>query len=202
MKNRITPDNIIELNQNEIFVFGSNLIGVHGAGAAKKAMEFGAELGNPIGRQGNTYAIPTKDAFIKKSLSVKEIGYYVDNLINYAELNPELTFLVTEIGCGLAGYDPTDIAVLFSKAISVKNIHLPKRFWDCLKNHTNKFEPERFIKYLDEKFSKSTDVKENINVSLDFAISLIKNLDGTDEEKINKLLEIKEKLINFDLDKK
>lgn len=202
MKNRITPNKIIELNQNEIFVFGSNLIGVHGAGAAKKAMEFGAELGNPIGRQGNTYAIPTKDAFIKNPLSVKEIGYYVDNLINYAELNPELTFLVTEIGCGLAGYDPTDIAPLFTKAILVKNIHLPKPFWDCLKNHINKFEPERFIKYLDEKFSKSTDIKENINISLDFTISLIKNLDGTDEEKIKKLLEVKEKLINFDLDKK
>lgn len=133
MKNRITPELIVELNPNEIFVFGSNQSGIHGAGAARTAFKWGAKHGHPFGLYGKTFAIPTKNATITKSLRVDEIRSYVEVFISFAKHNPDLTFLVTEIGCGLAGYTPSQIAPLFSEAIEIPNIHLPKRFWDVLK---------------------------------------------------------------------
>lgn len=132
MINRITPELITELNQNSIFVFGSNLAGIHGAGAALIARnQFGAILGVGFGPQGHSYAIPTKDRNLK-SLPLDEIEPYVNIFIEYAKMLPHLTFKVTKIGCGLAGYSVTDIAPLFRAAIQVKNIHLPVEFWDEL----------------------------------------------------------------------
>lgn len=130
---RITPDLIAELKENEIFVFGSNLSGRHGAGAAKAAMQWGAIYGQGIGMQGRTYAIPTKNASITKALTLPNIGVFVMDLIAYAKFKPELTFLVTEIGCGLAGYTPKEIAPLFKLAVNISNIYLPKSFWKILK---------------------------------------------------------------------
>jgi len=130
---RTTPSNITSLKENEIFIFGANLRGNHGKGAAYTAMKFGAELLNPKGPQGRTYAIPTKDKQIKHGLPLDEIQIYVDEFIEYAKEHPELTFLVTEIGCNLAGHTPKDIAPLFKNAIEVENIHLPNRFWLILK---------------------------------------------------------------------
>lgn len=133
MENRIASDNITKLNPNEIFVFGSNLSGRHGKGAAKQALTWGAIWGQGAGLQGRTYGIPSKNASITRTLSVKEIKPFVDDFIKFAKDNQNLIFLVTEIGCGLANLTPKEIAPLFKEAIDIENIHLPKRFWHKLK---------------------------------------------------------------------
>lgn len=127
---RVTPSNIQELDVFEVFVFGSNLAGRHGKGAAKMAMSFGAKYGKGIGLQGNTYAIPTKDERLN-ILQIEEIKKHVDNFISYAK-NSMNIFFVTEIGCGLAGYKPQDIAPLFRNATNKYNIYLPESFWNVL----------------------------------------------------------------------
>ena len=128
---RFTPENISHLENNEVFVFGSNESGIHGAGAAKLAFDkFGAVWGVGVGHQGKTYALPTKD-YVIKTLDLVEIQDYVKEFLIYADKNPDFTFLVTEIGCGLAGYEPKDIAPLF-KGYSL-NVVLPKKFVDILR---------------------------------------------------------------------
>lgn len=129
---RVTPDEITKLGETEIFVFGSNQNGRHGKGAAKTALGWGAKWGQAEGLQGRTYGIPTKDASIRRTLRLDEIGPYVDRFIEFAKESPDLIFLVTEIGCGLAGYKPKDIAPLFEKAVDVENIYLPAKFWHKL----------------------------------------------------------------------
>jgi len=125
---RITPPYISTLYENEVFVFGSNLSGRHGKGAAKQALTWGAKWGQAKGLQGRTYGIPTKNSTITRTLTIKEIEPYTFEFIQFAKANPHLTFYVTEIGCGLAGYKPKDIAPLFKEALSVDNIYLPERF--------------------------------------------------------------------------
>lgn len=132
MINRITPDHITGVRQNEVFVFGSNLAGRHGKGAAKLALKWGAKYGQAFGLQGQTYAIPTKDANIRESLPISQIKGYVDGFIGFAKQNPNMIFLVTPIGTGLAGIKPEEIAPLFKEAIQIDNIHLPKIFWQIL----------------------------------------------------------------------
>lgn len=132
MNHRTTQRNITSLAPNEIFVFGSNLSGIHGAGAAKTARKWGAILGQAKGLQGNTYAIPTKDKAIRNTSPLHEIGIYVDEFIIFASDSPTITFLVTEIGCGLAGLTPEQVAPLFRGAIPIENIHLPESFWEVL----------------------------------------------------------------------
>lgn len=121
-------DFINKLDPNQIFVFGSNLSGRHGKGAAKQALTWGAKWGQASGLQGRTYGIPTKNSTITRTLSISEIEPYVFEFIQFAKANPSLEFLVTEIGCGLAGYKPKDIAPLFADAVGVTNIKLPARF--------------------------------------------------------------------------
>lgn len=133
MNNRITPDAIDVLAPNHIFVFGSNLSGRHGKGAAKQAMKYGAIYRQAAGLQGRAYGIPTKDASIRRTLTISEIKPFVDKFIEFAKVNPNLIFQVTEIGCGLAGYSPKDIAPLFKDAVTIVNIHLPSKFWHKLK---------------------------------------------------------------------
>ncbi len=121
---RLTPDNIRSLGRNEIFVFGSNLTGAHGGGAARLAYErFGAIMGQGVGLQGQSYAIPTMQG------GVNTIKPYVDEFIAFAKQHPEMTFLVTKIGCGIAGFKAAEIAPLFAGAVNVENIHLPQDFW-------------------------------------------------------------------------
>lgn len=129
MKARVTPDNITSILPNEVFVFGSNQSGRHGKGAAKTALSFGAKWGQAEGLQGRSYGIPTKDHSIRRTLALNEIRPYVDRFILFAKDNPQLTFLVTEIGCGLAGYKPKDIKGMFDACKSMENIYLPKRFY-------------------------------------------------------------------------
>src|SRR5688572_14286053 len=125
---RETPDNIMKLEGNEVFVFGSNLSGRHGKGAAKTALGWGAKWGKASGIQGKTYGIPTKDASIRRTLSITEIRPFVDEFIEWASSHSENTFLVTEIGCGLAGYNPKEVAPLFSKCLELENVCLPRKF--------------------------------------------------------------------------
>ena len=100
-----------------IFVFGSNISGLHGAGAARFALEYkGAVLRLAHGHQGQSYAIPTKDREIRETLPLEEIQEYVDNFIHYAKFNSLLTFQVTRIGCGLAGLTDDQVAPMFKEA--------------------------------------------------------------------------------------
>jgi hypothetical protein len=122
-----------KLNNNEIFVFGSNLKGIHGAGAALKAREFGAVIGVGHGLSGQTYALPTKD-YNLKSLSLQNISKYVEIFRLFALYNNHLTFLVTEVGCGLAGYTPVQVAPLFAECLQIPNIVLPESFIIILDN--------------------------------------------------------------------
>lgn len=125
--NRTTPDYITSLAPNEVFVFGSNLAGMHGGGAARTARQlFGAILGVGVGMQGQSYAIPTMQG------GVETIQPYVDQFIAYAREHANQQFLVTPIGCGIAGFKPDEIAPLFREAIDVKNISLPESFWQVL----------------------------------------------------------------------
>jgi len=127
---RFTPDNITKLGPYEIFVFGSNEAGIHGAGAARVANKlFGAEFGKGFGRTGQTYAIPTKNHMIR-TLSLNAIEKYVRAFIEESKNYSYLTFLVTEIGCGLAGYTPKEIAPMFRGV--PENIILPESFWNII----------------------------------------------------------------------
>lgn len=121
---RITPRFVTSLRPEEVFVFGSNLDGFHGGGAARMAHEkFGAVWGQGVGLQGQTYAIPTMQG------GVETIKPYVDEFIAFAKHHPEKHFLVTLIGCGIAGFAPEEIAPLFAQAREVKNVWLPEEFW-------------------------------------------------------------------------
>ena len=104
------------MNNKKVFVFGSNLAGRHGKGAALTAYRsHGAIYGQGMGMQGNSYAIPTKDEEIN-TLPLNKIKQYVDVFLKFAMLNPEMKFEVTRIGCGLAGYEDHEIAPMFKNA--------------------------------------------------------------------------------------
>ena len=117
---RVTPERITELGENEVFVFGSNLAGAHGGGAALLAYrKFDAIWGQGVGLQGQSYGIPTMHG------GVDAIKPYVDEFIEFAKTRPDLTFLVTRVGCGIAGFTNEEISPLFAKAHEVENIVLP-----------------------------------------------------------------------------
>ena len=128
MYNRdFSPERISSLAANEIFVFGSNIAGFHGGGAARVAYRyFGAEWGAGVGLHGTSYAIPTMQG------GVETIKPYVEEFIRFAKANAHLTFLVTRIGCGIAGFSDKQIAPLFKEAMDVENILLPKKFVACI----------------------------------------------------------------------
>lgn len=118
-----TPENIQELGQDEVFVFGSNLQGMHMGGAAQVAYKkFGAVMGQGVGMQGQSYAIPTMQG------GVETIKPYVDEFIALAREWDQTTFYVTRIGCGIAGFTDEQIAPLFDEAYDLYNVRLPKSF--------------------------------------------------------------------------
>ena len=118
-----TPEFITQLMADEVFVFGSNLAGMHGGGAAYVAFKkFGAVMGCGVGLRGQSYAIPTMQG------GVETIKPYVDEFITFASAHPELFFYVTRIGCGIAGFRDKEIAPLFAKAVGLENVCLPKSF--------------------------------------------------------------------------
>ena len=123
---RIASERIVELGKNEIFVFGSNIQGAHGGGAARYAYQkFGAEWGVGEGLTGRTYALPT----LESNASMKRA---VEHFIICAKSHPEFTFLVTAVGCGIAGYTPDEVAPLFREATLLENVYLPQVFLDVL----------------------------------------------------------------------
>lgn len=120
---QITPQNITGLRPDEIFVFGSNVYGEHCSGAARTAYEkFGAKWGCGVGLQGQTYAIPT----LPKDINTLKL--YVKDFISFARMTPSYKFLVTEIGCGRAGYTVDEVAPLFVDAATLPNVSLPESF--------------------------------------------------------------------------
>ena len=123
---RITPDRIATLQPGQIFVFGSNAQGMHAGGAARFALDrFGAIWGQGEGLQGQSYAIPTMEG-------LDRIPAAVDRFISYAQQHPEYTFLITPIGCGIAGYREDQIAPFFKNALDMPNIYLPQSFLKVL----------------------------------------------------------------------
>ena len=125
---RITPSVIQTLSENEIFVFGSDLRGVHCGGTAYQALRsFGAQLGKGVGPQGRCYAIPTIVG------GVDNIRPYIYDFLRYVIDHPLQTFLVTPIGCGIAGFTPKEIAPMFDWAKGISNVYLPKEFWEVIR---------------------------------------------------------------------
>ena len=118
-----TPEFIESLKADEVFVFGSNLAGMHGGGAAYVAFrKFGAVMGCGVGLRGQSYAIPTMQG------DVETIKPYVDEFVAFAKDHPELFFYVTRIGCGIAGFRDREIAPLFAEAVPLPNVCLPESF--------------------------------------------------------------------------
>lgn len=125
---RTTPERIVSLSPDEVFVLGSNIQGWHNGGAAQYALNhFGAVMGQPEGMQGQSYAIPTTGC------SLLGISDAVARFTDYAQQHPEKHFLVTAIGCGVAGYRPADIAPMFADAARLQNVSLPRAFWQFLR---------------------------------------------------------------------
>lgn len=129
-KREFTPERIESLKPQEIFVFGSNLGGYHGGGAAAIAWrKFGAIWGQGVGLQGQSYAIPTMQG------GVETIKPYVDEFIAFATEHPELKFYVTRIGCGIAGFRDEEIAPLFAAALERPQVILPESFVQLLEQN-------------------------------------------------------------------
>lgn len=140
-----TPEIINELKYNEVFVFGSNESGIHGAGAARLAFDkFGAKWGQGLGHTGQAFAIPTKDWKVQ-SLPTGVIGMYFGRFLAYAKARPKLKFFVTKIGCGLAGLDVADIAPLIHVWGDLPpNVVIPKEF---SKEEIIRHESKKFVDY-------------------------------------------------------
>lgn len=138
MSREYTPENITHLGPDDIFVFGSNLAGMHSGGAARVAFDkFGAVWGQGVGIQGQTYAIPTMQG------GVETIKPYVDDFIKLAREWDQNTFYVTRIGCGIAGFTDEEIAPLFDEAYHLYNVRLPKSFAEIIeRKRKNKSESE------------------------------------------------------------
>lgn len=130
---RTTPEKVTDLRPLDIFVFGSNEAGIHGAGAALTATRFGAKRSVANGPSGKTYAIPTKPQNLRLSLPLSAIEKYVAEFAAYATQQQDKCFLVTEIGCGLAGYRPIDIAPMLRGCAALPHVCLPQRFWTVLR---------------------------------------------------------------------
>jgi len=161
-----TPDFINALKEDEIFVFGSNLQGIHGGGAARTArLKFGAIMGQGVGMQGQCYALPTMQG------GVETIKPYADDFIAYAREHRELFFYVTRIGCGIAGFRDSEIAPLFRDALEVDNICLPETFVKCLKQERGSEQiprkalsaDSRKASTADSRKDSTTDTSQSIN---------------------------------------
>lgn len=123
---RVTPNIINSLDDSEIFVFGSNSQGLHSDGAAKTAhLKFGAIMGQGEGLQGRSYAIPT-------TCPLEQMKEAVDRFIYFARRHRWMRFLVTRVGCGIAGHDVKDVAPMFTECIKLENVVLTEEFWEVL----------------------------------------------------------------------
>lgn len=216
---KYTPDNITHLDKDEIFVFGSNLAGNHAGGAARIAREkFGAIMGQGVGLQGQSYAIPTMQG------GVETIKPYVDQFIEFAREYDPNTFYVTRIGCGIAGFKDEDIAPLFEEALELYNVRLPKSFVDVIYRNREKRIHEVLTPwpvrnygvynlFVDLMLANDAVLNELGEYSLERRIELLKNnissirrsdylMDYPDRELIQYLEEHKADIISGDNEKK
>ena len=146
MENNInyTPDYIDSLLPNQIFVFGSNTLGYHTGGASGTARKkFGAVWGQSEGLQGQSYAIPVD--FGKNTRNDSEVKVAIDRFIAFAKTHTDLFFMVTRVGCGIAGYRDEEMAQFFKEALQLNNISLPKSFVDVLKIGRINYNLDRFL---------------------------------------------------------
>ena len=155
-----TPDYIDTLLPKQIFVFGSNALGYHTGGASGTARKkFGAVWGQAEGLQGQCYAIPVD--YGKNVRKDKEVKEAVDRFVAFAKEHPDLFFLVTRVGCGIAGYHDEEIAQYFVGALELKNVSLPKSFVDALGGGEVHYDWERFIEPQEYAYAEALkEVKE------------------------------------------
>lgn len=138
-----TPDYIDNLQPNQVFVFGSNILGYHTGGASRMAYKhFGAIWGQPEGMQGNSYAIPVD--YGKAPVKENEVRQAIDRFIQFARDNKDKQFLVTRIGCGIGGFQDKEMAKYFKEALNLDNVSLPRSFADALEGKSS-FNLERFV---------------------------------------------------------
>ena len=189
-KFRTTPKFVRELKNNEVFVFGSNEAGIHGAGAALQAKnKFGAVQGQGVGLQGSSYGIPTKNGDIQ-TLNLDQIKEYVGQFIEDAKKNPFKRFYVTEIGTGLAGYKATDIAPFFEEALAVSNIFLPESFWnEVTKNYDYEAKKDELENRIDTERQKRLENygfnnPEKLEEAADVIKDMIEKYDTEGEEAV------------------
>lgn len=153
-----TPDAIDSVKSDEVFVFGSNLQGHHGGGAARAARKkFGAIWGQGVGLQGQSYAIPTMQG------GVETIKPYVDQFIDFAKEHTELFFYVTRIGCGIAGFKDSDIAPLFQDAMEIRNICLPESFITQNQSTVNPTVPQELLTMMYGQVRTLIDLLKELN---------------------------------------
>lgn len=147
---RVTPEVITRLASNEVFVFGSNERGLHYGGAAKTALEhFGAIMGQGNGLQGKSYAIPTMSG-------LDVLDQYVKVFCEFAKRHPQKRFLVTAIGCGIAGYNVAQVAPLFACCRDVSNISLPASFWRVIgESGAQQYNLQRFVDAQETTYTKA-----------------------------------------------
>lgn len=153
---QVTPTQINKLKPNEVFVFGSNMKGMHMGGAARFAqLHFGAIWGQGVGMQGQSYAIPTlavpAHSGSLEKLPLEVIKGYVDEFIKFAYQHQDLIFYVTPIGCGIAGFTEAEIAPLFAEACDMANVYLPEGFYDEFGVNENRKMMEKFVKINEEQ---------------------------------------------------
>ncbi len=156
-----TPDYIDNLLPKQIFVFGSNALGYHTGGASGTARKkFGAVWGQAEGLQGQSYAIPVdygKD--VRKDAEVKAA---IDRFLSFSKEHPDLFFMVTRVGCGVAGYNDTEMAQFFKSAMDLKNVSLPKSFVEVLNGKEKEYDLERFVKAQDSDGGTYSDALKEI----------------------------------------
>lgn len=126
---KFTPENITKLKENQVFCYGANRQFYHGAGAAKQALKFGAEIGKgPFVK--NTYGIPTKGKYLN-ILSLEDIQFEIGVFLTYVKARPDKEWLLTKVGTGLSLYKIEDIAKLFVDFMPLpSNLVVPKEFYD------------------------------------------------------------------------
>lgn len=151
-ESRITPDHITRLGANEVFVFGSNAQGLHYGGAARVAYEmFGAIMGQGNGLQGKSYGINSMSGLGVMEECVKEF-------CEFAKAHPEKHFLVTPIGCGIAGFSEAEVAPMFEICRDLKNVSLPASFWDVIGNPLAKeYDLDRFLSAQESAYDEALD---------------------------------------------
>lgn len=154
---RFTPENITELQENEVFVFGSNLNGNHAGGAARIAVEkFGARMGQAEGLQGQSYAIPTLDKDMNKRTE-EDLRVSIQRLYAFAEVHCDKVFLVTKVGCGIAGFTEAEMKDAFSKFLAPANVVLPKEF--CVTKGFKAFDTDMTCRGFQYESGKTYDVE-------------------------------------------